>query len=269
MAEAYVLLPDYYAGTPQDSFPRAKAAAKRALELDETLAEAHTTLGYALFIGDRNYAESEREYQRAIELNSNYATAHQWYGNGLTRMGKFEQGIAEGKRAQELDPLSIIINENLGEDYLYARQYDKAVEQLRKTVEMDPNFFLSHYDLGVAYEMKSSFPEALAEYRRVQQLNDDPNYLPAFAHLYVASGKRDEALKTLEQMEDIARQRYVSSYSFAIVYAALGEKDNAFEQLERGNQDRGSDFTYVKVDPFLDSLHTDPRFADLIRRLGL
>ena len=269
MAEAYVLLPDYYAGTPQDSFPRAKAAAKRALELDETLAEAHTTLGYALFISDRNYAESEREYQRAIELNSNYATAHQWYGNGLTRMGKFEQGIAEGKRAQELDPLSIIINENLGEDYLYARQYDKAVEQLRKTVEMDPNFFLSHYDLGVAYEMKSSFPEALAEYRRVQQLNDDPNYLPAFAHLYVASGKRDEALKTLEQMKDIARQRYVSSYSFAIVYAALGEKDNAFEQLERGNQDRGSDFTYVKVDPFLDSLHTDPRFADLVRRLGL
>jgi len=269
MAEAYVLLPDYYAGTPQDSFPRAKAAAKRALELDETLAEAHTTLGYALFIGDRNYAESEREYQRAIELNWNYATAHQWYGNGLTRMGKFEQGIAEGKRAQELDPLSIIINENLGEDYLYARQYDKAVEQLRKTVEMDPNFFLSHYDLGVAYEMKSSVPEALAEYRRVQQLNDDPNYLPAFAHLYVASGKRDEALKTLEQMKDIARQRYVSSYSFAIVYAALGEKDNAFEQLERGNQDRGSDFTYVKVDPFLDSLHTDPRFADLVRRVGL
>jgi serine/threonine-protein kinase len=269
MAEAYVLLPDYYAGTPQDSFPRAKAAAKRALELDETLAEAHTTLGYALFISDRNYAESEREYQRAIELNTNYATARQWYANGLARMGKFEQAIAEGKRAQELDPLSIIINENLGEDYLYARQYDNAVEQLRKTVEMDPNFFLSHYDLGVAYEMKGSFPEALAEYRRVQQLNDDPNYLPAFAHLYVASGKRDEALKTLEQMKDFARQRYVSPYSFANVYAALGDKDRAFEQLERGNQDRGSDFSYVKVDPFLDNLHSDPRFADLVRRVGL
>jgi serine/threonine protein kinase/Tfp pilus assembly protein PilF len=269
MAEAYVLLPDYYAGTPQDSFPRAKAAAKRALELDETLAEAHTTLGYALFISDRNYAESEREYQRAIELNSNYATAHQWYGNGLTRMGKFEQGIAEGKRAQELDPLSIIINENLGEDYLYARQYEKAVEQLRKTVEMDPNFFLSHYDLGVAYEMKGAFPEALAEYRRGQRLNDDPNYLPYFAHLYVASGKRDEALKTLEQVKEIARQRYVSPYGFAIVYAALGDKDKAFEQLEHGNQDRGSDFTYVKVDPFLDNLHPDPRFASLLQRAGL
>ena len=269
MAEAYVLLPDYFAGTPQDSFPRAKAAAKRALELDETLPEAHTTLGYALFIGDRNYAESEREYQRAIQLNPNYATAHQWYANGMARMGQFEQGIAEGKRAQELDPLSIIINENLGEDYLYARQYDKAAEQLRKTVELDPNFFLSHYDLGVAYEMKGAFPEALAEYKRGQQLNDDPNYLPGLAHLYVASGKRDEALKMLEQMKDTARQRYVSAYSFALVYAALGDKDKAFEQLERGNQDRGSDFTYVKVDPFLDNLHSDPRFADLVRRVGL
>ena len=264
-----MVLPDYYAGTPHDSYPKAKAAAKRALELDETIAEAHTALGLAFFIGDRNHAASEREYQRAIELNPNYATAHQWYAHIFLTMGRYEEAIAQTKRAQELDPLSLIINENLGECYFYARQYDQAIAQGHATVEMDPNFFLSHYALGAAYQMKGLFPEALAEYKRLQQLNDDPNYLASFAQFYVASGKRDEALKTLGQMKVIARQRYVSAYSFATVYAALGDKDKAFEQLERSNQDRAGDFTYFRVDPFLDNLHSDPRFADLVRRVGL
>jgi serine/threonine protein kinase/tetratricopeptide (TPR) repeat protein len=270
MALAYVLLPDYYAGTPQDSFPKAKAAAKHALELDETLAEAHTALAYALFGGDRDYVESKREFQRAIELNPNYATAHQWYGHEyLLTMGRFDEAIAEGKRAVELDPLSLIINDNLAADYFYARQYDQAIAQARATIEMDPTFSIAHNDLGSALEMKGLLPEALAEYTRVQQLNDDPNYLANLGHLYAASGKRDEALKTLERMKDIARQRYVSAYSFAIVYAALGEKDKAFEQLERSNQERAVDLIYLKVDPFLDSLHPDSRFADLVKRIGL
>ena len=270
MALAYVLLPDYYAGTPQDSYPKAKAAAKHALELDETLAEAHTALAYALFGGDRDYAESKREFQRAIELNPNYATVHQWYGHlYLLSTGRFDEAIAEGKRAVELDPLSLIINDNLAADYFYARQYDKAIAQARATIEMDPTFSITHNDLGAALEMKGLLPEALAEYTRVHQLNDDPNYLANLAHLYVAYGKRDEALKTLERMKDIARQHYVSAYSFAVVYAALGEKDKAFEQLERSNQERAVDLIYVKVDPFLDNLRADPRFADLVRRVGL
>jgi eukaryotic-like serine/threonine-protein kinase len=269
MAEAYVLLPDYFAGTPQESFPKAKAAAKKALELDETLGEAHTALAYTLFNNDRNYPESNREYKQAIELNPNYATAHQWYGHEyLLAAGRFEEAIAEGKRAQELDPLSLIINDNLGEDYFYARQYDKAIEQLRKTIEMDPSFYYAHLSLGFAYEMQGSFQEALTEYKRAQQLNDDPSVLAYLGHLYAASGKRAEALRTLDQMKEIAKQRNVPAYGFAIVYAALGEKDQAFERLERSYQDHTPDLNFLKADPFLDSFRSDPRFADLVRRVG-
>ena len=269
LALAYVLLPEYSAGTPADSMPKAKAAATKALQLDETVAEAHTALAHALFTYDRNLPESNREFQRAIELNPNYATAHQWYADNLVVMQRFDEAIAEGKRAVELDPLSLVVNLELGTNYDYARQHDQAIAQLGKTIELDKNWYLAHMVLCQAYDMKGLLPQAAAECQKARELNDDPYVLAFLAHVYAASGKRDEAVKALGQMNELAKQRYVPAYGFGVAYAGLGEKDQAFQWLERSLQDRAWDITYLKVDPLMDNLHADPRFADLVKRVGL
>jgi eukaryotic-like serine/threonine-protein kinase len=270
LADAYVLFSGYAVSTPQDSYPKAKAAARRALELDDTLAEAHAALGLEMFAYEWNAAEASREFRRAIELNPNYATAHHWYGNQiLLYTGRFDEAIAEMKRAQELDPLSLIVNADLGDTYFYARQYDKAIEQLRKTIEMDQSFYYAHYELGMAYEMKGSFQEAIAEYQRARQLNNDPRVLALLGHAYAASGRRDEALKILGQLKETASQQYVPAYNFVIVYAGLGERDQAFQWLEQSYQDHASRMTILQVDPFLDPLRSDPRFANLVSRVNL
>jgi TolB-like protein len=269
IADAYSLLPSYGGNSTRESYPKAEAAAKRALELDDTLAEAHASLGQVL-IEEWNLPDSNREMQRAITLNPNYATAHHWYAcNNLLVMRRFDEAIAEGKRAQELDPFSLIINADLGFDYIYARQYDKAIEQLRKTIEMDQSFYYAHRMLGEAYELKGSFPEALAEYQKARQLSDDPIVLAMLGHAYAASGKKDEALKTLDQLTVIARQRYVSEYSRAIIYAGLGEKDQAINWLEKGYRERAQKMAFLQIEPFFDDLRSDPRFVDLVRRVGL
>ncbi|MFL6467601.1 MAG: TPR end-of-group domain-containing protein [Pyrinomonadaceae bacterium] len=268
MALAYVLLPEYFGGTVEDSLSKGTAAARRALELDSSLAEAHAALGLAL-ADDLKFAESNQELQQAIKLNPNYATAHQWYANNLTVTKKFDEGIAEGRRAQELDPLSLIVNENLAEFYYYAGQYDKALEQEKATIALDPTFFLPHLGAGQAYEMKGMYPEALAEYKQLQELNDDPNYyLSAIGHLYAVTGKREEALRVLTQLKEMSNKRRVAGYNFAIIYAALDDKDKAIEFLEKDHQVKESIFKYVAVDPFFKGLHSDPRFIDLMRRAG-
>ena len=269
IADAYSLLPSYGGNSTRESYPKAEAAAKRALELDDTLAEAHASLGQIL-IEEWNLPDSNREFQRAFALNPNYPTAHHWYAcNNLLIMKRFDEAIAEGKRAQELDPFSLIINADLGFDYIYARQYDKAIEQLRKTIEMDQSFYYAHRQLGEAYELQGSFPEAIAEYQKARQLSDDPALLAWLGHTYAASGKRDEALKTLDQLTVIARQRYVSEYSWAIIYAGLGEKDQAINWLEKGYQERATKMSYLQIEPFFDNLRSDPRFVELVRRVGL
>ena len=270
LALAYLLFPEYSAGSPVESMPKAKAAATKALALDDTLAEAHTALAYTLFAFDRNNQESEREYRRAIELNPNYATAHQWYGGGLlTTTQRFDEAIAEGKRAAELDPMSLIVHLELAMDYYYARQYDNAIDELRKTIELDRNWYLAHMILCQTYVVKGALPQAAPECQKAKELNDDPGVLSFLAQVYAASGKRDEAMKLLGQMNEIAKQRYIAAYNFAGVYAGLGDKDQAFQWLERSLQDRAWDITYLKVDPMFDNLHSDPRFADLVRRVGL
>ncbi|HJZ66610.1 MAG TPA: protein kinase [Blastocatellia bacterium] len=269
IADAYTLIPGYSAGAPQEYFPKAKAVARKALQIDDTLAEAHTSLADVLYSYDRNFAESFSEYQRAIELNPNYPTAHHWYGEDLAVAGRFDEGIAELRRAQELDPLSLIINADLGEVYTWARQYDKAIEQLRKTIEMDQSFYYAHWQLGLAYELKGLLPEALAEYQRARQLDDDPWVLALLGHAYAVSGKRDEALKALDQLKEASKQRYTAAYGFAVLYTGLGERDQAFQWLERSYQDRANDLINLKIDPLLDNLRSDPRFADLVRRVGL
>ncbi|MDT4898956.1 MAG: eukaryotic-like serine/threonine-protein kinase [Acidobacteriota bacterium] len=270
LADAYVLFPGYSVATPQESYPEAKKAALRALELDDSLAEAHAALGLELFAYEWKAAESSREFKRAIELNPNYATAHHWYGNqNLLYTGKFDEAIAEMKRAQELDPLSLIVNADLGDTYFYSRQYDQAIEQLRKTIEMDQSFYYAHYELGMAYEMKGSLPEAIIEYQKARQLNNDPHVLALLGHAYAASDKREEALRILDQLQEMSNQNYVPAYNFVILYAGLGERDEAFQWLEKSYQDHASRMTILQVDPFLDPLRSDPRFAALVQRVGL
>jgi TolB-like protein/Tfp pilus assembly protein PilF len=271
LADAYVVIPYFSVGSPRDSYLKAKAAARRALEIDDRLAEAHTTMAAVLMNYDWNLHESNREFERAIELNPNYATAHHWYAReNLTIMGQFDKALAEMRRAQELDPLSSIINANLGKAYFNARRYDEAIQQLRKTIEIDQGFFVAHHYLGSAYAMKGDFSAALAEYQKAHQLNEyDPHVLALTGRLYAVSGKRAEALKTIAQLKAIAAERYVADYSIALIYAALDEKDHAFELLEKSYRDHTVDMLTLYYDPLIDNLRSDPRFADLQRRVGV
>ena len=269
LADAYGLLSGFGAASPQESLPQANAAARKAVELDDTLAETHTSLGLAYTV-NWAWSDATKEFQRAIELNPNYATAHHWYSDGpLLAEGRFDEAIAEMKRAQELDPLSLIIHTEVGMIYIYARQYDKAIEPLQKTIEMDQTFYFAHLNLAVAYHMKGAVQEALEEYQIAYKLNDDPTVLGFLGHFQATSGKRNEALKTLSQMTEISQHRYVPAYSLAQVYAGLGERDQAFQWLEKSYQDHATDLVLIKVDPTLDNLHSDSRFADLVRRVGL
>jgi serine/threonine-protein kinase len=269
LADAYVLLPGFGGASPQESLPLAKAAAQKALELDDTLAEAHSSLGLVLICYDFDLAASMKEFERAIQLNPNYATAHQWFGNQtLILSGDFDRAIAEGKRAVELDPLSLIINAGLGIDYFTARRYDEAIEQLLKTIEIDPRFYYAHWILGEALEMKGQLPEALKEYKKAAELDNDTAMLGFIAEVSAKMGRRDEALKILAQLQQVASQRYVSDYTFALVNLALGENEEAIAWLERAYEHRaGPDIMFIKLDPMLDPLRGHPQFERLVAKV--
>jgi TolB-like protein/Flp pilus assembly protein TadD len=269
VADGYVWLPGYTAGTPRDCYPKAAAAAKKALELDGTLAEARTSLALAIWLYDFDFAQAIREFQRAIELNPNYAIAHQQYGNNtLSALGRFDEAIAEGKRAVELDPLSLVINADLGTDYYYARRYDEAIAQVRKTLEMDPGFYIAHLGLGQMLDAKGAHDAAIAECQKARALNDDPAVLGVLGRAYGLSGNKMEAEKILNQLKKLSQERYVSAYSFALIYLGLGDKEEALRWLEQSYQDRaGSDIGYIRVDPLLDPLRGDPRFEALAEKI--
>lgn len=270
MADAYVLFSGFGINSPNESFPKAKQAAQKALELDETLTEAHTALSYALFNYDWNFEESERQIKRAIELNPNYATAHHWNGNAnLLAAGKFDEAIASVKRAHELDPLSLIISADLATAYLYAGRFDEAEEQYKKTIEMDGNFYYARAYLGRTYLMKGEYQKALKEYQIAQTLADDPRISMLRACTYSKLGERNEALKMLAKLNSEAKTKYISPYYFALIYANLGDKDKAFEWLEKAYREREGRMTLIKVDALLNNLRTDPRFSDLLKRLKL
>jgi len=270
MADSCALIPIYAAGTPQDFLPRARAAAQKAVELDDTLAEAHASLAYVFFYDFKN-AQSVKEFERAISLNPNYATAHLWYGLGpLSAMGEFDRAIAEGKRALELDPVSPIINADVGTIYTLARRYDEAIAQLRDTVEMNPQFYGGHRSLGWALELKGATPEAIAEYQKAFELSDDPMMLAMLARVDASIGKPNEARQMLGQLTEEAKARYVPAYAFAMIYLALGEKDQALDWLEKAARDHdGFYINLIKVEPALDPLRGDPRFEKLASQTEL
>jgi TolB-like protein/Tfp pilus assembly protein PilF len=269
LADSYVLMPLYGAGVPRDCYPQAKAAAKKALELDDALAEAHTSLAQVHTYYDFDFSQATKEFQRAIELNPNYATAHQWYGHGdLLALGRFDEAIAEVKRAIELDPLSLVINTDLGTTYYRAGRYDEAIEQLRKTLEMDPGFYYARWSLGWALAVKGDLDAAIGEYQKARALSDNPLMLGLLAHAYGSSGNKAKALKILDELKELSKQRYVSGYTFPLVYLGLGDKEEALRWLDKSYQDRAGDvLRYIRVDPLLDPLRGDPRFEELVAKI--
>jgi len=269
IADACGLFPVYGAGAPQEYLPRAKGAAEKALALDDSLAEAHASMGlvhYCYFNG----MESAKEFERAIELNPNYATAHHWYGRlTLVMLGQLDRAMAEAKRAYELDPVSSIIHSDLGGVNVAARRYDEAIRQLRGTVEIDPDFFWAYRWLGMALELKGDTQAAIAAYKKAFELNDDPAGLAFIAHAEAAMGHQDEARKLLTQLVDAAKSRYVQPYAFALTYLALGDKDQTLNWLEQGVRDRGATFLqFIKTDAFFDPLRGDPRFEAIVQKVA-
>src|SRR5881296_1078400 len=269
LAKAYILLPFYTGADRRDASVKAKEAALKALRLDSNLAEAHAALGKVLFFSEIDLTGAMREYKRAIELQPNDATAHHWLGNDtLAALGRFEEAIAEGKRAIELDPLSTVINVDLGETFYYAHRYDEAARQMRKTLEIDPTSFYAHYNLGIVLQLTGDLSGAIAEYEKAKQLGDNPLVSTLCAQAKAYAGDKDAALRMLSDLDQLSQRREVVGYWRALLYLSLNNKDEALRWLEQGFEERdGSNISWIKVDPVLDSLHGDPRFESLVQKV--
>jgi len=273
-ALAYVGIGDCYAwlavGTmsPMEAIPKAKAAAIKALEIDDQLAEVHPIFAWALFTYDWDWSGAEKEFKRSMELNPNYATAHLWYWVYLERSGRFDEAQREMKRTLELDPISLANNSYVGRSLYYAGQYDQAIAQYQKTLEMDSTFALAQTLMGLAYLQQSRFKEAIALVEKTSTF-PSPNAAACLGYAYAMSGNRLGATKILEHLAKQSQLRYVSPLSSAIVYLGLGDKDNAFDWLEKAYAVRSPDITTLKVDPIFKSVRSDPRFTDLLGRIGL
>ena len=255
--------------SPKDSYPKAKAAAMKAIEIDEALAEPHASLAWVRFRFDWDWPGSEEEFKRAIELNSRYPTAYHWYGYYLACIGRLDEGQLMIERAHELDPLSLIINATVGQFLYYSHQYDRAIEHLQKTLELDTNFGHAHRLLGEALGKKGMFEESIAEMEKAVTLSGGSRvyYLAQLAKAYAVSGRTAEALKILDELTKLSQRKYVSPTNFAIVYIGLGKKDPAFDWLEQAYQERSSFLTELKMEPMFDSLRSDLRFQNLLERM--
>jgi len=258
-----------YAVMPsKEAFPKAKAAAIKALELDSALGEAHNSLAFVLDGFDWDLDAGGKEFQRAIELNPGYATAHHWYAWHLSLLGRYDEAIGEMKKAENLDPLSLIINADLAEILLLAHSYDESIQQSRKTMELDPDFALAHNQLAQAYLQKHMNQEAVAELQTAAQLSGgSPTCLANLARAYVASGKRIEALKVLSELKARSNLAYSNAAEIAMIYASLGDADQAMTWLERGYDERFNPGVLLR--PGFDPLRSDLRFQNLLRRIGL
>jgi TolB-like protein/DNA-binding winged helix-turn-helix (wHTH) protein/Flp pilus assembly protein TadD len=270
LADSYALMGDwqYAVMTPKEAFPKAKAAAIKALELDSTLGEAHNSLAFVLDGFDWNLEAGGKEFRRAIELNPGYATSHHWYAWHLSLLGRFDEAIAEMRKAESLDPLSLIINADLAEILVLAHSSDESIRQSRKTIEMDPSFALAHNQLAQAYLQNHMYDEALAEMRKAVQLSpDSPAFIANLARGYVASGKRTEALKLLSDLKKRSTPNYSNAAEIAVIYVSLGDTDQAMNWLEKGYEERFNPGVLLR--PGFDPLRSDRRFQDLRRRIGL
>jgi len=270
LAETYSLFSSYSIASAKDSMPQSKAAAERALTLDDSLAEPRVALGLYFTYYEYDRAGGEREFRRAIKLNPNYATAHQWLGEDVfTPTKRFDESLASLRRAEGLDPLSPIIGTNLGDALLYSRRYDEAVAQYKRTLSLDPNFAVTYFGLSTAYWQKGMSADAITEIRKYNELSGDPTGQGELGFYLARSGQREEALKILTALREQSAQRYVQSFAFALVYMGLGEKQQALDWLEKDIAEHGPNATYYAVMPELDDLRSEPRFKDMLKRLNL
>jgi TolB-like protein/DNA-binding winged helix-turn-helix (wHTH) protein/Flp pilus assembly protein TadD len=270
LADTYALLGDwqYAVMTAKEALPKAKAAAIKALELDDNLGEAHNSLAFCLDGFDWDFAAAEKEFRRAIELNPSYATAHHWYAWHLSLLGRNSEAISEMKKAKDLDPLSLIINADLAELYLIAHSYDESIQQSRRTIEMDANFALAHNQLAQAYLQKQMFDEAVAELQKAIKISgDSPTFTANLARTYAAMGRRSEAGELLDDLKKHSSPGYSRASEIAAVYVALGDNDRAMTWLEKGFDERFNPGVLLR--PGFDPIRSDPRFQNLLHRIGL
>ena len=268
MADCYLLLPLYGGGVPTEMYPKAIAMAQKAVALDPNLGEPHASLGLVHALFDFDFPASVREFEEAIRLNPNYAIAHHWFGDSvLPALGEFERANAEAQRALELDPLSIVNNTDSGTVYWITGRYQEAVAQFKKAIEMDPRNYTAHWGLGQALERIGDLPGAIAEYEKATQLDDDPLPLGLLGAAKAKADDRTGALSILDKLQEIAKQRYVADYSFALIHLALGQKDDAMKWLESSYAKHQPDLNWIRVDPDLRPLHGDARFEALAEKI--
>ncbi len=276
-ALAYAGLSDTYGASatngwisPREGYPKAKIAVKRALEIDDTLAEAHTSSGAITMFYDLDWAAAEREYKRALDLNLNYPITYEVYSYLLLATGRLDEGIKTAERGVQVDPLSIVLVDDAASAYYISRRYDDAIKQYRKSLEMDPNHFGGSFGLGQVYDVKGMHDDAIKEIQKAIAIGGRTSgALALLGHAYATSGRSREAEKILAELNEMSKLAYVSSYDLAILYVGLGDNDKALEQLNKAYEDRAGWIIYLKVEPILDPLRSDPRFVDLVRRLGL
>ncbi len=281
-ALAYASLADSYSGLggdwlylpPRDSFPQSKAAAMKALELDDTLGEAHAALAYAVYFADWDWPSAEREFKRAIELNPNSALSHERYADCLKTRLRFKESMAEAQRAQELDPLSPEVVSQLRFVYLFTHRYDESIAQFQKALELYPNASGIRAGLSWTYAMKGMYPQALAEYDKIADQDkataaENQFVAGGLGWVYAVSGRRADALKIAKEFRDLSSHAYVDFYLVAGIYAGLGDKDEAFQLLEKGYEGHSATMPYLAVDIFWYGMRSDPRYGDLLRRMGL
>ena len=272
LADSYALRGSllYMVMAPQDVMPKSKSAALKALQIDNSLGEAYATLAYVETLYDWDWQKSEDDFGRALALNPNYAQGHLWYAMHLAARGRHDESIAEVKRAQELDPLSLITNTSLGLMFYFANRYDDAIAQFHNVLELDPDFFVARWQLGLAYEQKGMYAQARAEFQRASELSPgNPAILGSLGEVDALSGRTREARETLQQLNRLSEKEFVSPYVIALLNATLGARDQAFASLDKAYDRRDNYLIFLKVDPALRTIRSDARFRKLLQRVGL
>ena len=255
---------------PGEAFPKAEAAARKAIELDSTLAEAHVPLGYSQLVYEWNFPEARKEFETALRLRPGYATAHQFYGYYLTAMGQSDEAIAERKKALELDPISPLLNSALGEAYYHARHFDVTIEQNKKALDLDPSYGIALVNIGRAYEQLGKHQQSRAAFQRIlTAAPEDPAILALMGHELAVSGDKASANNILAKLTDVSHRKYVPAVYFAVVYIGLNRKDDAFRWLDKAYDERCEYLVYLRSEPLADPLRDDPRFPRLLSRIGL
>jgi len=270
IAESYCSLPDYSSLPPSELYPKATEAVLKALELDNTLAEAHTFLAIIKLEYNWDWEDAGHEFLRALELNPGYAVGHFLYAYYLLYEGRFDEAIKEIKRASELDPLNLLIKTSVGTIFYFTRQYDQAIEALHKSLEMDPNFVNAHYDLGLTYLQKSMYEEALAEFQKEKNISKGVNPLvdPSIGVAYALMGEKGKAHQVLDDLLERSRKMYVTPYGLALVYFSLEERDEGFKWLNKAYEVRDRWLCFLKVDPLFERVRSDPKFTALLKKIG-